>query len=282
MPLTSKLRADYVELINNQLDTIKFDSLEDFVLVEQALQNIIQPMENYSQPEKYREKMSFIEEYLQSPEDYVEHESNYSEYQQIIRERINAKILELQSLDMTQKQFYIQHQQTLRSQIQANQQTMAERRPPEPNSDSHVISEEQWHAEEQNRLNLEEDTNNRALERVQWHNIRNPDEIDLEARQRLAENLRSLIQNSLSQDVNQPQQTNNLLQMIIENMRRTVESQDNSQNNMRDGSIENSISNTQNQTNIRQRIEQIRNSIFGSNDTQNSTDMDEEPQRPRR
>ena len=43
MPLTSKLKADYAELINQQLDTIRIDTAEDFTLVQQALHNIIQP-----------------------------------------------------------------------------------------------------------------------------------------------------------------------------------------------------------------------------------------------
>lgn len=155
MPLTSKLRADYIELINKQLDTIQIDSLEDFALAEQALQNIILPVEGYLSPEKYREKIFFIKDYLHSPEDYVQHEQDYKEYQQIIRERIAAKAGELQSLDMTQKQSYIQHQQAQRAQTTINQQTMAQRRPPQPGSDAHVQTEDEWLAERQQQFNRE-------------------------------------------------------------------------------------------------------------------------------
>lgn len=108
MPFTSKLRADYVELINQELDTIQIDSLEDFALVEQALQNIIQPAEGYSSPEKYREKMFFIKGYLQSPELYVTHEQNYDEYTQIIRDRITAKINESQLLSAEHREQLLQ------------------------------------------------------------------------------------------------------------------------------------------------------------------------------
>lgn len=101
MSLSNKLRADYIELINQQLDNIQIISLDDFEIAQHALQHIVQPQEGYSFPEKYQEKMFSINDYLQSPEDYVEHKQNYSEYQQIIRARIVAKINELQSLNDT-------------------------------------------------------------------------------------------------------------------------------------------------------------------------------------
>lgn len=147
MPLTSKLRADYIELINQQLDTIKIDSLDDFLLIQRALENIIQPSEDYVSPEKFRDKIFFIKDILQSPEDYVEHESNYNEYKQLIRERVSAKITELQSLSEVEKQVYIQNQQEQRAQSIRTQQVIAEHRPPEPGSAAHVLTEEQWLAE---------------------------------------------------------------------------------------------------------------------------------------
>jgi len=36
MPLTSELRADYIELINQQLDSLPIETLEDFDLVRGA------------------------------------------------------------------------------------------------------------------------------------------------------------------------------------------------------------------------------------------------------
>lgn len=144
MPLSSKLKADYNELINQQLDSIQIDSIEDFDLTQQALLNILQPREDYSLPEKFREKIFFIKDSLQSPEDYVEHESNYNEYKELIRERIKAKITEFQSLSETKKQAYIQNQQEQRLQSISTQQIIAQHRPPEPGSDRHVLSEEQW------------------------------------------------------------------------------------------------------------------------------------------
>jgi len=155
MSLSNKLRAEYIELINQQLDNIQIESLEDFEIAQQALQNIIQPVEGYAPPEKYREKMFLIKDNLQSPEDYVEYERNYSEYQQIIRDRIIAKINELQSLNTTQKQSYIENQQAQRSQTATNQQIMAQRRPPQPDDAAHVQTEAEWLTERQRQLNRE-------------------------------------------------------------------------------------------------------------------------------
>ena len=39
MPLSSKLKADYVELINDRLDKIPIESIEEFNVVIQSLQN---------------------------------------------------------------------------------------------------------------------------------------------------------------------------------------------------------------------------------------------------
>lgn len=147
MPLSNKLRADYIELINQQLDSVQITSLADFELVQQALQNILQPVEGYLVPVKFQEKVFFIKDTLQSPEDYVMHEANYNEYQEIIRERIHAKINEIQSLSEEQKQVYTQNQQEQRLQAISNQQMMAQHQSPEQGSEAHVLTEEQWHVE---------------------------------------------------------------------------------------------------------------------------------------
>ena len=137
MPLSNKLKADYTELINQGLDTIRIDSIEDFDLVQQALHHIIQPAAasgsqqiQYQIPEKYKEKIFVINDYLKDPGDYVQNESDYDEYKQIITSRIAAKINEFQSLSASQKQDYIQHQENQRSQIATHQQIMFQHQPP--------------------------------------------------------------------------------------------------------------------------------------------------------
>ena len=151
MPLSSKLRADYAELINQQLDTIRIDTVEDFTLVQQALNNIIQPA-TYQVPEKYKEKIFGINDYLKDPGDYVQYESDYDEYKQIITDRIASKIDEFKSLSESQKREYIENQLPQRSQTAANQQTMAQRQPPQQGTDAHVLTENQWHAHMQQQF----------------------------------------------------------------------------------------------------------------------------------
>ena len=160
MPLSTKLRAEYAELIAQSLDNIPIDSLEDFDSVHQALQNIIRPAASrhsiaYTVPEKYKDRMFAIKDHLQDPGDYVEHERDYDEYKQIIRDRITSKIQELQSFDSAQKEAYIQNQHDRRSQTTVNQEIMAQHMPPEPESDRHVLTEQQWHAQQQGHFQSE-------------------------------------------------------------------------------------------------------------------------------
>lgn len=103
MTLSTKLRAEYAELIAQQLDNIPIGSLDDFDLVQQALKNVIRPAASrhsliFTVPEKYQERMFAIKDYIQEPGNYVQHEHDYDEYKQIIRDRITSKINELQSL----------------------------------------------------------------------------------------------------------------------------------------------------------------------------------------
>ncbi len=47
MLLTSRLKADYVELINKQLDHIPMESVDEFDLIKEALSNINNPIAGY-------------------------------------------------------------------------------------------------------------------------------------------------------------------------------------------------------------------------------------------
>ena len=68
MPLSSKLKADYVEFINDQLDKIPIESVEEFNVVIKSLQNIISPIPDFKVPEKYKDRMFIIKDYLVGPE----------------------------------------------------------------------------------------------------------------------------------------------------------------------------------------------------------------------
>ena len=149
MALSSKLKADYVELINQQLDHIPMPSIEEFNLVNEALINIVSPRAGYSIPEALRERIFDISDLLDSPEDYVESKEDYAEYQQIIRDRINAKVLELQSCNEKQKEAYIKAHKERKTAAAQYQQQIAGRQAPQPGSNAHTLTQEQWLAEQQ-------------------------------------------------------------------------------------------------------------------------------------
>lgn len=160
MPFTSKIKADYVEMINYSLDNITIDSIEDFVLVQQALQLVIlansqQPITDidHQLPEKYKAKILSINAYLKDPEDYVQKETDYDEYKQIIKDRITSKINELGSLNQEQKKLYIQNQFASKTKIAENQAIMSKHTPPQPGTDAHVLSEDELLARMQLMMN---------------------------------------------------------------------------------------------------------------------------------
>ncbi|MDA8561490.1 hypothetical protein N9L02_00055 [Gammaproteobacteria bacterium] len=108
MPFSTKLKADYIEMINHQLDNIKIEVLNDFTLVQEFLLGIIDPLNYFSAP-KYSEAMNDIREYLDSPENWVEDSSDYEEYRKIIVDRITSKIDELKNMSVSQKKAYIEN-----------------------------------------------------------------------------------------------------------------------------------------------------------------------------
>ncbi len=167
MPLSSKLKADYIELINDQLDKIPIESIEEFNVVIQSLQNIISPIPDFKVHEKYKDRMFIIKDYLNSAEDYVELEDDFVEYQQIIKDRIVQKTAELQTLTNAQRNAYIQNYREGRETAAINQQIMAEHLPPEPGSDAHVLSEEEWLADMEDDFENEFDNDDSDLESLE-------------------------------------------------------------------------------------------------------------------
>ena len=161
MTLTNKLKADYVELINNQLDHIPIASVEEFDLIKEALSNINNPIEGYSVPEALRERIFDVTDLLNSPEDYVESEQDYAEYQQIMRDRINAKVVELQSSSEEQKLAYIQAHQKRETAAAQYQKQIAGHPAPQPGSDAHTVSEREMFLQQQRQF--EEEGGPRAL-----------------------------------------------------------------------------------------------------------------------
>lgn len=174
MPLSSKLKADYIEFINDQLDKIPIESTEEFNVVIQSLQNIISPIPDFKVHEKHKDRMFIIKDYLNSPEDYVELEDDFAEYQQIIKDRIAQKTAELQTLNNAQKDTYIQNYREGRDIATINHQIMAGHLPPEPGSDAHVLSEEEWLADLEDDFENESDYDDSDLESLETLDFDDP------------------------------------------------------------------------------------------------------------
>lgn len=156
MSLSSQCRAEYAELINQQLDNIPIHSIEDFELVKQCLKEIIQADSEsllHHLPEKYQDRMLYIRGFLLSPEDYVEQNQNYNEYKQLITDRIFSKIGEIESFNITQKLSYIQNQVDIASTTLINQDIMKQAIAPKPGSLNHTLPDEESNVEYNEILN---------------------------------------------------------------------------------------------------------------------------------
>jgi hypothetical protein len=147
MTSSSKIEADYVELINEALDQISIDSVADFAVVQCALQHISTPHSNYEIPTQYQERINAIREYLESPELYVQNKEDYAEFKELIKARIVSKISELESMDQNQKLSYIDAQAKRKSATTENQKIMSKSKAPKPGDAAHVLSEEERHIE---------------------------------------------------------------------------------------------------------------------------------------
>jgi hypothetical protein len=126
MGFSTKLKADCVELINEELDSIPIDRLEEFDLIARELQDIISPPSFISSlrcffcpaPKKKsplsaaaQEQLGYVRFCFDNPQEYVKLKADYAEYQQIIKDRITAKIAEFQTFNASEKRAYIQFQE---------------------------------------------------------------------------------------------------------------------------------------------------------------------------
>lgn len=137
MPFSSKLIAEYVELINNELDKIPINNVEDFTLISAALNNIPHPANStlrstiaglfysYNITNSLKEAIAGVVELLNNPDSYVQDASNYAEFQNIIYTRITQKISEFQNMSLVEKQRYIHNQQSMRLETEASSRRVA-------------------------------------------------------------------------------------------------------------------------------------------------------------
>lgn len=116
MTFSSKLRADYVEFINEELDRIPVLRIEEFNLIAQELQKLITapfiltlkgffsctPTKS-TLTEAAQNQLDHIHYCYHTPKDFVKNAKDYSEYQRILAERITAKITEFQTFTEKEK-----------------------------------------------------------------------------------------------------------------------------------------------------------------------------------
>ena len=157
VPFSSKLIADYVEMINQALDTIAIKSDCDIANVVDALmlitleKPILKAISTLN--EDLRESLESIAEFYHSPDMYVRDPKDYDAYQKILADRIIAKIETLKDMSLQDVSHYIQQREATRQSTQGNHALISAAVAPEPGSDAHTISEEAMLYEYQREYN---------------------------------------------------------------------------------------------------------------------------------
>lgn len=144
MPLSTKLQAEYTELINQYLDTIPVEKPEDFVEIKEALQAITDPTQSHHIAPTLEGRIKDIKEVLEQPELYVAKTDDYQEFTSIVMRRIAAKVSEINNLSPSEKEKIISEQNEIKERALQNQALMASRSPPAVGSEAHVVSEIEW------------------------------------------------------------------------------------------------------------------------------------------
>lgn len=146
MVLHDQLKAHYLEQINQQLDKIPVESNEDLALLQEALQKIIDPNSNHTIAEKYQEKILHVNDFLLAPEDYVDCVDDYDEYREMIKNRIESKIVDIKLRREAAKNAYIQAQQAMRERAHehVNQHIICQPLLSELSTAAHTLSGFAW------------------------------------------------------------------------------------------------------------------------------------------
>lgn len=144
MPLSNKLKADYIELFNNTLDNIPIKSLDNFNTLARLLEDMVSKQD--VKPENVSDDLSSIRGLIQEPELFAKPEDQ-DEFRDLLILRINSKINELRTLSTTQKEEIIEENIKKQHQVTIKHEIMKRAQPPKPNSPSHTLSEYEWLAE---------------------------------------------------------------------------------------------------------------------------------------
>lgn len=111
MGLNNKQIADYIEMINTPLDHIAIQDIKEIPALIEALKSLIDPNGNHQIASQFEEDITSLKEFYDNPDWYVAEPDDYKEYQQIILDRIQAKIDELSTNDHTQQQQRIEEEE---------------------------------------------------------------------------------------------------------------------------------------------------------------------------
>lgn len=149
---STRLEAEYAELANSYLDSLRATNLNDFEIIKSALsilleQNSVIEVED----ESLKGKVTSLKELIDEPEIYVQNPIHYEQYRTIIKTRIHAKILEIGALTDEGKLRYIENQNSMQRIAEENHQQMSSATPPTP--EDRTLTEEAWLLEMQNLFN---------------------------------------------------------------------------------------------------------------------------------
>ncbi|WP_068467214.1 hypothetical protein [Candidatus Protochlamydia phocaeensis] len=164
MSFSTKLRAEYAELANQYLDNIPVEKSEDFELIKEALQTITDSSVVHPVPKALESRVKAIKDLIEAPELFVQDRKDYDEFKGIILQRVVAKIQEINNLSIAEKERYIAVQKELKEKTTQEQSIMANRQPPSVGSPGHVISESEWHMQQQVLFQQEANVNPNALQ----------------------------------------------------------------------------------------------------------------------
>lgn len=158
MGFSSKLKADYIELINKELDSLPIINVNDFKTISEELNKILQ----YSNNKEgiifipvYKDWLDSIFIYLSQPELFVQSANDFAEFRQIIIDRIQAKIIEFQNYTEAQKELYIKSQTSIKDIAVRNQQSISEYQSKRESHSQHLQTEHEMLLEMQEEFQQE-------------------------------------------------------------------------------------------------------------------------------
>lgn len=105
---SEKIRTDYIELINYEIDNLVVNNLAELDQLIKELKLLILIFENKIPMQTLQKQIADILEMLNNPQLFVQQEADYKEFQNIVLERINSKIAELSELSEERREIYIQ------------------------------------------------------------------------------------------------------------------------------------------------------------------------------